>query len=166
MSLPALPWEDRPVEVANLLNPAFGAVVLRTAAAAFQRESGRGIPFALLFLILPVALHPPTRGRLPSTTRTHLHSWLEANAAIQVDTIQRVRRLAPYTREAILFAFQHGILAVEMTGDIVNARSRMRDPFEETSDAAAARDAARFLGSWFGKLGDPSFILTIWGIRP
>jgi hypothetical protein len=91
---------------------------------------------------------------------------LEANTAIQADTIQRIRRLAPYTREAVLFALQHDILAVELTGDVVSARSRMRDPFEEASDAAAARDAARFLGSWFGKLGDPSFIFTLWGIRP
>jgi ABC-3C biological conflict system middle component len=60
------PWNKRPAETANLLNPAFVGVLLRKAIDGYTAESEAGMPFELIFLVLPLSLHPPTAARLPS----------------------------------------------------------------------------------------------------
>ena len=166
MSLPSALWSDRPIEVANLLNPAFGAIVLRDAVIAYGKAADGSMPFAVAFLILPLALHPATRQSLPKSTAALMHAWLEQNTALQADVVQRVRRMLPYTRESLVFALQHQFLAVNGSGRLVNIRARMRDPFPDGSDPAACRGAAKFIGSWFGKVPDPSFLFSLWGMRP
>lgn len=166
MSLPSVLWSDRPIEVANLLNPAFGAIVLRDAVIAYGKAADGSMPYAVTFLILPLALHPATRESLPKTTGALLHVWLEQNAALQADAVQRVRRMVPYTRESLVFGLQHRLLVLDGGGGVVNARAKMKDPFPVGSDPAACRRAAKFLGSWFGKVPETSFLFSLWGMRP
>lgn len=166
MTLPSTAWSDRPIEVANLLNPAFGGVVLRDAVIAYAKAAEASMPYPVAFLILPLALHPATRDALPKKTNALLHVWLEQHAALQADSVQRVRRLVPYTRESLVFALQHQLLKADAAGGLVNARARMKNPFPEGSDPAACRRAATFLGSWFGKVPQPSFLFSLWGMRP
>lgn len=166
MSLPSTVWSDRPIEIANLLNPAFGAIVLRDAVIAFAKATEASMPYAVTFLILPLALHPATRDALPKKTNALLHAWLEQHTALQADALQRVRRMVPYTRESLLFALQHQLLKVDAVGGLVNARARMKDPFPQESDPAACRRAATFLGSWFGRVSEPSVLFSLWGMRP
>ncbi len=58
-------WEDRPTEVANLLNPAFTGALLRRSLEAYSTEIRSGMPFGLAFLVLPMSLHPGTARRFP-----------------------------------------------------------------------------------------------------
>lgn len=166
MTLPNLSWESRPIEVANLLNPAFGAILLRDAVVAYQKVAATSMPYPVAFLILPLALHPATRHALPKTTGSLLHTWLEQHTALQTEAVPRVQRLVPYVREAVLFSVQHELLRIGTDGGLENIRTRIKNPFPANSDPAECRDAARFLGSWFGKVADPSFLLSLWGIRP
>ena len=55
-------------ETSTLFNPAFCAVVLNSATKAYEAKSGESMPVVYAFLILPSALHKPTRDALPSTT--------------------------------------------------------------------------------------------------
>jgi len=160
-------WEARPIEVAHLLNPAFGALLLREAAVEYTKATGTSIPFGLCFLILPLALHPPTRRALPSTTRSLLPQWLESHPELQALSAERMRRLSPYSREAILFGLQNGLLSLDSEGSVGSAVKSVRDPFpSDVADPVECRAAARFLGRWFGKLANPALIFTLWGIRP
>ena len=114
-------WEARPIEVAHLLNPAFGALLLREAAVEYTKASRTSIPFGLCFLVLPLALHPPTRRALPTTTRSLLPQWLESHPELQALSAERMRRLSPYSREAILFGLQNGLLSLDSEGSVRSA---------------------------------------------
>ncbi len=61
-------WSDRVVKEANLLNLAFGAVLLAETVAHYDNKAHQGLPFALAFLVLPIILHEKTRRSLPITT--------------------------------------------------------------------------------------------------
>ncbi|WP_414577239.1 three component ABC system middle component [Anabaena sp. CCY 9402-a] len=57
-------WEQRPLEYANLLNPAFCSIILHNAIKGYQNEKKQGMPYPLLFLLLPLVLHNSTRNAL------------------------------------------------------------------------------------------------------
>ena len=98
-----LDWDQRPQEVANLLNPAFDGFLLHQAIAAFEENAGVGMPFEMTFLVLPFVLHEATRNRLPSRSTTHVASWLLEERDLLMGFAERTTDLVPYTREAILF---------------------------------------------------------------
>jgi hypothetical protein len=164
------PWDDRAVEEANLFNPAFGAMLLAKAADDFFKRTGRPLPFALAFLVLPIVLHQGTRSALPGTTVTSLLSWVPENRAHLVDFGLRVRRLRTITQEAIMFAVGHATLALDERGDLLVGPQRLtvtekRTPMF-TSEARDCLDRAGFIGRWFAAAGTPSTIYSAWGVTP
>jgi len=98
-------WHARPTEVANLLNPAFCGYLLMEYVKQYEVETGTGVPFELMFLLLPVVLHKPTRECLPSSTRTHFPVWLQRHPEIRIDFANRVKDLIEITKESIFFFF-------------------------------------------------------------
>jgi Family of unknown function (DUF6521) len=76
------PWTERPIELANLLNPAFCGFLIRSAAASYKESKPEGMPFALAFLVLPLVLHVSTRKTLPRSVRTTLISWLRVSVQV------------------------------------------------------------------------------------
>ena len=64
-----LPWNERPFELAYLLNPAFISALLVDAVVAHLENEGAGIAYPLLYLVPPLVLHHDTRGTLPRNTR-------------------------------------------------------------------------------------------------
>jgi len=161
-----LDWETRPVEIANLLNPAFGALLFRDVAKEYHKQTSEALPFVLAFLVQPIVLHRPTRDALPKTTATLLHAWIQEHPALQLGVAERLRQLRSYSQEAIIFGLQHGALRISATGGLENGMSRVNKPFPDHTEPATCRKAAEFLGRWFGKLRDPSLILAMWGLRP
>lgn len=159
-------WEERPIEVANLLNPAFCALLLRDATADYQGRTLEGLPFPLAFLVLPIVLHKPTRDALPSTTNSLFHSWLQDNTLLQLEVSRLVLRLRPYSREAILFGLQHNMLRISDDGNLLSATDRIRNPFPNESEPAECRARAAFIGRWFRKSGNITQLLAMWGLRP
>lgn len=113
-----LRWEERPTEVANLLNPAFVGILLRRAVDGYAQHSQKGMPLELLFLVLPFCLHAATARRLPRAVSTPLHVWLQRaeNRDVLISFAERASALVPFGREAIMFAAQRGVLAIEESG--------------------------------------------------
>ncbi|BDA67679.1 hypothetical protein CAL7716_018450 [Calothrix sp. PCC 7716] len=103
-------WQERPVEYANLFNPAFCSILLQNAIKGYQKEKKQGIPYPLLFLVLPLVLHISTRNALPKTTVTKLHIWLQKQPEVRVGFAERASYLVPYTKEALAFRMQTGII--------------------------------------------------------
>ena len=161
-----LPWEERPVELANLLNPAFCSLLLRDAVGGYQAQASQALPYPLAYLVLPIVLYPPARDALPRTTAALLHAWIEAHPVLQVHVADRVQRMLLYSREAILFALQHDLLRVNDDGGLANGARRINDPYLSQTEPAICRKAAGLVGRWFGKVADASFILVIWGLKP
>ena len=76
-------WEDRPPEVASLLNPAFCGQVIYRCVEGFTETENAPMPYPLAFLVLPLVLHPPTRASVNANTR-HFQVWLNAHQPIKI----------------------------------------------------------------------------------
>lgn len=161
-----LPWEERPVEIANLLNPAFCALLVREASLGYRKIASQNLPYALAYLVLPIVLYPPVRAALPGTTITLLPSWLQEHAALQFQVASRVPRMVTYSREAILFGLQHDLMSIGDDGGLKLGTVTVRNVFAAGTEPSACLDAAALIGRWFGKINDPSLVLTLWGLRP
>jgi hypothetical protein len=166
------PWAERPTEVANLLNPAFVGVLLRKAVDGYTAEAEMGLPFELAFLVVPLCLHPATVSRLPArAASTPLHTWLqrEENRDVLVSFGDRVSALVPFTREAIVFAGQRGVITFDDTGRLQAGDGPLRgiSTYPNTSDdIKQAVRRAEFVGRWFALAGTTTTIFSLLGVRP
>jgi hypothetical protein len=161
-----LPWEERPVEFAHLLNPAFCALLIRDTAGGYQATASQTLPYALAYLVLPIVLYPPVREALPGNTSKLLPSWLQENPALQFHVTTRVSRMVAYSREAILFGLQHDLMRIDDDGGIEPGTTPVRNLFATNTEPAECRKSAALIGRWFGKMDNPSLVLTLWGLRP
>lgn len=159
-------WDLRPKEVAHLLNPAFCAILLRESAVGYQKETGRGMPYPLSFLVLPIVLHAPSRNVLPRTIAKKLHAWIEENQMARVRFVERVRSLVSHTKESIIFACNGRILEILDSGGLAHLGRQPKLPWGHNSESFFCCQKAHFLGRWFGHSGDLSTIFAIWGIKP
>ena len=163
-------WGDRwAPEEANHFNPAYCGVLIYEFVRAYERARKVPASFALVFCALPIALHPATRNRLPSSTVTGLLPWLEENRDVRVGFADRARNLSPYVREALRYAsVRHAICIGD--GGVVTTGSK-RASFTQsalddtTTDVRETVDAIRKIARWFAAAGDTPTILAAWGIR-
>jgi len=164
-------WQERPLEIANMLNPAFCAVVLHDAIKGYERELAEGMPYSLLFLVFPIVLHKPTRNLLPTNLQTKLHPWLQRNPAILPEFPERTRQFTPITKEALVFGMQKGAIKTEnarflgvprqeLSAFLTDGAGDLRSP-----DAISIRKKAGFCGRWLAQAGNVSSIYSWWGIR-
>lgn len=166
------PWNERPCEVANLLNPAFIGALLRKAIDGYSGEVKSGMPFELLFLVLPFCLHPATAFRLPrSPTATPLHVWLqrEENRDVLVSFAERASALVPFVREAILFACERGVLVIDENGRLGGGANGLRGITNYRSIGKEVREGIRLaelVGRWFALAGTTSTVFALMGVRP
>lgn len=164
----ALPWRDRPSEQAALLNPAFCGELISRTVATYDVNRGTPLPFALTFLVLPLALHPVARSALPRRSDTTFATWAAEHGAMLAELPDRVMALRPITREALLFLAQHQALTV--TGHGVELGSKAlklaAKPAITTEDAQSARRAANLIGRWFANQTSTAFVLQTLGVRP
>jgi Family of unknown function (DUF6521) len=162
-------WTQRPREEANLLNPAFCCAALTSSIAGYMAVNVEGIPYPLVFMILPIVLHKATREALPQNTRTSLAAWIQDNAAMRVLFPERVISLKPHTREAVLFGLLHDWLAFQTDARLQTAMGERRiNQFRRRLDDKARECVLRanFVGRWFASAGSPQTVLALWGIRP
>src|SRR5688572_8037778 len=110
-----LPWNQRPIEVANLFNPAFCALLFNQTVAAYQHSTKRGMDFPLAFIVLPIVLHKTTREAL-STMATKLNVWMQRHHEVRIGFAERTQNLMPITKEGLMFALQQDALQLDEKG--------------------------------------------------
>jgi Family of unknown function (DUF6521) len=160
-----LRWEQRPVEVANLFNPAFCAALLQSSIKGFQSQRDKGMPYPLLFLVLPIVLHSYTRQTLPKTTVTKMHVWLQEHPEVRIGFVERSRNLVPYTKEALIFGIQTGTIKIGIDSSFIWVRRSLRTPAVE-AELVHLLERAKFFGKWLTQFEEPSNVFTMWGIHP
>lgn len=154
-------------ETSTLFNPAFCAVLLNKTCAAFGAKAGEAMPVTFGFLILPSALHKPTRDGLPSTTASSMWSWLRANPVLLMDFVDRVRTFRPFTAAGITYGLTRGVLTGSSGTIAAGSIGRRPRTLHPTDDWQACVKAAEFLGRWFGGSdADEATTLAQWGVRP
>jgi hypothetical protein len=162
-------WESRPQEEANLLNPAFCALIIALAVEDYVKDSPDGMPFSLAFLILPIVLHKPTRDALPQRTTRALSSWLDEHEEHRATFAERARALSPHVREALLYDLVHERLKLNDPGLLlVGKKTRgfagyLATATEEVKDCLSK---AQFVGRWMSSAGTVPTIFALWGVRP
>lgn len=164
-------WEKRPSEVANLINPAFCTVLLQSAIKGYQSKQNQGIPFPLIFLVLPIVLHPKTRDILPGNIKKNFYSWLKEFPEVHIRFASRARSLVPYTKESIAFGIKQQIFQVSDHGNLVLVPKNrlLRNPNKiwlKDPEVYKCYLKANFLGKWFTKINDVSNIFVALNIRP
>lgn len=163
-------WSDRVVEEKNLFNPAFGVMLLAEAVHEFEKKTNKPLPFAVMFLVLPIVLHEATRDALPNSTLTALLPWVQDNRERLVGFAGRVQNLREISREAVLFGLQNDILSLNENGELAIGESRKtatpaRTPLF-TDEARVCVERSGFIGRWFAATGTTANIFSAWGVTP
>lgn len=163
----ALAWRERPAEEAAHFNPAFCGELLARAVHDYHRLRGNPLPLPLSFTVLPLTLHPPTRRALPKKANTAFATWSADNEAILTGVPDRVLRLRPVTREALLFLSQ--LRAINVRADGISSGSRpLRLATKlpaSTEEVDEMRRTAGLLGRWFAYQPATALVLQTMGIR-
>ena len=162
-------WTTRSKEEAHLLNPAFCCTILATTIYEYVNLRKEGMPYALVYMYLPIVLHKHTRDMLPPNIRTSMAAWLQKNSVVRIHFYERLISLKPYTKEALQFGMfadriiprENGLLGTTLNNSDVNRSIR-----KLTDEARLCVMRARFLGKWFATAGASHTIMTFWGIRP
>jgi hypothetical protein len=157
----------RPVEEQALFNAAFLALTIHRAAKEHEeRAGGRLIPVMLSYLVVPLALHGPTRRQLPSNVTAQMGEWIrnhpDASAALDV----RARALRPLVSSGLTMGLRQGLLVGE--DGTLRALMLGRRPrgMARSAEVDACIDKAGFLGRWFAEQPDALTVLALWGLRP
>ena len=164
----SLTWAERPVEEARIFNPAFCGELIGRTVGEYHRTRQAALGMVTAFLILPLTLHKPTREALPRRANTAYAGWVAEHLVLLAEMPDRTRRLRAVSREAMLFAVRHQLLAIEGGGLLPGAKPvRFRARLAVSTDEVnAVRSAAGLLGRWFAGQGTQTSILRGMGVAP
>ncbi|MHB1260087.1 MAG: three component ABC system middle component [Thermoplasmatota archaeon] len=159
-------WNERPQEVAALLNPSFCGEIIRRATKAYLSESSEGMPYVEAFLVLPIVLHKRSRDLIKSTTK-HLHVWLTDNPHVRIGYADRAKDLVPYTAEALMFMLQAKALDVDLDARLLPGELKGKSPAsQKQGEVGECYKKAESVGIWFARAGSAKTVFTMMGVRP
>jgi ABC-three component (ABC-3C) system Middle Component 3 len=159
-------WDQRPVEIRNLFNPAFCGLLLFRSFCGYEEEDPRGMPFSLALLILPLCLHKQSRNIILHGNRSYLLKVVSSHPELLVNFGRRATDLLPFTLEALGFLMQLGAFEVGPDGRLKAVPDGVRKTPSGTAESVACQRVARFLGKEFARVGDRSTLYTTFGVRP
>ncbi|MCB5953348.1 DUF6521 family protein [Enterococcus sp. BWT-B8] len=162
-----IPWKKRAPEIANLLNPSFCAIILYQAIQEYQKKDKDGVPFPLIYLILPIIL--PKNLRFKINSRTNMVIWIQRNPEILVGFAKRANNLVSFTNEAIEFLLLQGTIKIEkgkiILGDRLS-RNEIKKYAEKDSEVQECLDKSRHIARWFFYMKAEENVYAAWGVRP
>ncbi len=160
-------WEERPLEIAHLFNPAFCGEVLRRSISSYQQTNSSPFPYSLTFLVLPIVLHRETRERISPRQRLTLHAWLEKYPDLKIGFAERASEMIPLTKEAIIFLLQVAAVRLDEQAGLT---SQFYKPVsligQDESEIAECYRKAEIVGRLFARVGTVTTVYAMWGVRP
>lgn len=161
-------WANRPPEIAALLNPAFCEFLISAGLDAYMQNVKEGAPYAFPFVMLPLVLHKPTRQAFPRSSRTAFSTWVtNADTAIaKVGFAERAKNIAPYVKEALVFAMQHNSIYVTDSGRLKISNPPLKSFPNATQEVNECVRAALMCGKWFSMVGDFKTVMALLGVKP
>lgn len=161
------PWNQRPLEIRNLFNPAFCGIVLFRSFCGYEEQDTHGMPFSLSLLILPLCLHKETRDVLLQGNRSYFLKVVSDHQQLLVNFGGRATDLLPFTFEALGFLMTLGVFTVNADGRLqTNADSKVRKTVTGTQESIDCQRVAKYLGKEFARIADRGTIYTTLGVRP
>lgn len=159
-------WDQRPIEIRNLFNPAFCGLVLFRALHGYEENDARGMPFSLSLLVLPLCLHKDSREVIANNSRSYLLKTAEKNQQLMVGFADRATQMVPYTLEGFGLLMERGCLTVTDDGRIQTMPDKVRKTIKGTDETVSCQRVARIVGKEFSRIADRVTIYTTFGIRP
>jgi hypothetical protein len=159
-------WDQRPLEIRNLFNPAFCGLILFRALHAYEEEDARGMPFSLSLLVLPLCLHKDSREVIVSSPRSYLLKTTEKNQQVMVGFAGRVTQMLPYAFEGFGLLMERGCITIADNGRIQAVPKTVRKALDGTGETVSSQKVARIVGREFARIADRATIYTTFGIRP
>jgi hypothetical protein len=165
MSVPVA--ETRPIEELALFNAAFLALLVRRAAEEHEsRSGGRALPTMLAYVVVPLALHGPTRRTLPSNVTAQMGEWIRAHPEAAAGLGGRARALRPLVSAGLRLGLAHGLLTAKAGALRANTLPRRPRGMARSVEVDECVEKAGFLGRWFSEQPDPVTTMALWGLRP
>jgi hypothetical protein len=159
-------WNLRPFEIRNLFNPAFCGLVLYRALLGYEEQDGRGMPFSLSLLVLPLCLHKDSREVIADSPRSYLLKTTEKNQQIIVGFADRVTQMLPYAFEGFGLLMERGCIVVADDGRLQTVPDKVRKTVRGTDETVSCQKVARIVGKEFARIADRATVYTTFGIRP
>lgn len=163
-------WSRRPVEEANLFNPAFLCALAYEFVKAYDKEKDSGASLVLIVIALSICLHGTSRSRLPQTTIGYFYGWLQQNEDLLIGFPERARNLGPYIKQATMFGMKLNVLKMGDGHHVLLGASKASfsnsfflDSNEETKNII---ESCRLLARWFAKSGSENSIAAALGVSP
>jgi hypothetical protein len=159
-------WDQRPIEVRNLFNPAFCGLILFRALQGYEEDNSDGMPFSLALLVLPLCLQKESRQVIADSPRSYLLKTVERNPQMLVGFADRARDLMPFALEAFGLLMGKACFVVSHDGRLRTVPDRVRKSVTGTSESVSCQRVARFVGKEFARIADRVTVYTTFGIRP
>lgn len=163
-------WRDRPIEEANLFNPAFLCALVHEFLKDYVKAQANGAPMTVVVIAMTVTLHRSSRERLPNRTVTPLYGWLQENEDLLIGFAIRGKNIVPYIKEAILFGIATETLATGKGHCLLPGSKKATFPnsFIEmtTPEMKSIIDRAKFMGRWLSNSGSEISVAAAWGVKP
>lgn len=160
------PWNQRPFEYRRLFNPAFCGVLLIRAMKSYQETSGKGLPFSLAFLILPLCLHEESRSFIQKHYKSSFINIVAAHPDLVIGFSERAKFLVPYTLEGLGYAYSAGSFKVTNHGNLLYQDGGIVTAIKGSDEVQACQKSAVYLGRAFSRVGSKTTIYTCMGVRP
>jgi hypothetical protein len=154
--------------IAQVQNPAFGALILWRFVRGFQFEKPGELPvLTLLFLLLPLTLHRPTVEKIRSTNQSSGLAKFTAKLADERERLFAVHERAFALRSLTLDSIATGVATKLLSVDYVNALVRANELTVPTTPERLKNHlaSAEKLGRWFARL-PPSLVFSLLKVEP
>lgn len=165
-------WEDRSIEIANLLNPAFLSAIIYQSIKGYAIESRKTkCPYVLPFLVISLVLHKRTRDSLPRQVTSTFSTWLTQirGSHAKLNYSERTKELVPFVKEAIMFGLTNQLLILDGTGSL-NINQKISLPTHSnkniTEEVINCYKRAYFCGRWIAKAGKIETVMALLGVKP
>lgn len=145
------PFASRPPEAMALYNSVLISELLVNACWAKEQRDGTGLPWPVVYLILPLTLHPETRDSLPRDRRITLARWAVQNQDLLADMEYRVANMVPVTKRAIRHGLRVGRLGLDGTNLMALSKPKKVEP-QWSDELKASVRASRFCAQWFTEI--------------
>ncbi|MFJ9940605.1 three component ABC system middle component [Streptomyces erythrochromogenes] len=150
-----------------LYNPVFTGLVVGRAVQGHQTEFGSPCPVVVAVLAAVMALQPAIRTRLPRTTASGLHRWVQENTPVKTSMAQNASAVADVVRPGLLTALQTNLLSCDGEGQLYAPKGRLKKGITGGSEEVVAiQKSAHLLGRWLPSTGSISTVMTLLGVRP
>lgn len=163
-------WEDRPIEEANLFNPAFLCTLIHEFLRDYVKAQASGAPLTIAVIALATTLHRASRERLPNRTVTPLYAWLQDNEDLLIGFPERAKNIAPYAKEAVMFGIGTETLAIGEGHNLLLGVKKAAFPKSfidnTTAEVKSIIDRNKFVGRWLANSGSETSVVAAWGIKP